>query len=97
MSSHLVTETTLIIAFKTVSLLLGLFITYLAFKAYRRTGNRSLGALSLGFGIVTLGTLLAGVADQVVKTAFLTGLLIESALLAIGFAVIVYSLYTTGP
>lgn len=95
MSPHELTVTTFIIAFKTVTLLLGALITYLAFKAYRRTGERSLGALSLGFGIVTTGTLIAGIADQLVQADFLTGLLIESALIAVGFAVIVYSLYVT--
>jgi hypothetical protein len=95
MSPHAVTGTTLIIAFKTLTLVLGTLITYLAFKAYRRTRERSLGALSLGFAIVTLGTLLAGVADQVLEAEFQIGLLIESALIAVGFVVIVYSLYTT--
>ena len=97
MSPHDITTTTLIIGFKTLTLVLGGFITFLAFKAYRRTGARSLGALSLGFAIVTLGTFLAGVVDQVLAAGFLAGLLIESALIAAGFLVIVYSLYTTKP
>lgn len=89
------TTTTLIIGLKTLTLVLGGLITYLAFKAYRRTGEHSLGFLSLGFAIVTFGTLLAGAADQLLGAAILTGLLIESALIATGFLVIVYSLYTT--
>ncbi|PSP28715.1 hypothetical protein BRC65_01645 [Halobacteriales archaeon QH_2_65_14] len=97
MSPHDITTTTLIIGFKTLTLALGGLITFLAFKAYRRTGARSLGALSLGFAIVTLGTFLAGVVDQVLAAGFLAGLLIESALIAAGFLVIVYSLYTTKP
>lgn len=92
---HEATATTFIIAFKTLTLVLGTLITYLAFKAYRRTGEHSLGFLSVGFAIVTLGTLLAGIADQLLQAQFLTGLLIESALIAAGFLVIVYSLYTT--
>ena len=95
MSSYEITTKTLIIGFKTLTLVLGGFITYLAYKAYRRTRSRSLAALSVGFGIVTLGTLLAGVVDQLLDADFLTGLLIESALIAFGFLVIVYSLYTT--
>jgi len=97
MSPHDITTTMLIIGFKTLTLVLGGLITFLAFKAYRRTGARSLGALSLGFAIVTLGTFLAGVVDQVLAAGFLAGLLIESALIAAGFLVIVYSLYTTKP
>lgn len=95
MSSYEITITTLIIGLKTLTLVLGGLITYLAYKAYRRTHSRSLGALALGFGIVTLGTFLAGVVDQLLGAAFLTGLLIESALIALGFLIIVYSLYTT--
>jgi hypothetical protein len=86
--------TTAVIALKTLTLLLGGVITYLSFKAYRRTGSNALRALALGFGFVTLGSLLAGVSDQVVRLDTGAVLLIESALAAVGFAVIVYSLYT---
>lgn len=96
MSFHELTVPSIIVVLKTLTLILGGLITFLAFKAYRRTRNRSLGALSVGFAIVTLGTLLAGVADQLLSADFQTGLLIESALIAIGFLIIVYSLYTTG-
>lgn len=88
-------ELYLILGFKTLTLVLGGLITLLAYRAYRRTGDRALGLLSLGFAIVTCGTFLAGVADQVLRADFQIGLLIESALIAVGFLVIVYSLYTT--
>jgi hypothetical protein len=91
------TVTTFVIGFKILSLVLGGFITFLAFKAYRKTGARSLGALSVGFGIITTGTFLAGVVDQVFDAPFQTSQLIESVLVALGFLVIVYSLYTTQP
>jgi hypothetical protein len=91
------TVTTFVIGFKILSLVLGGFITFLAFKAYRKTGARSLGALSVGFGIITTGTFLAGVVDQVLDAPFQTSQLIESVLVALGFLVIVYSLYTTQP
>jgi hypothetical protein len=93
MSPHQITTPTAIVALKTLTLVLGGLITYLAFKAYRRTGAPSLRALAVGFGVVTLGTLLAGVVDQLIPGAFRLGLLVESALIAVGFAVIVYSLY----
>ncbi|MFC7058747.1 DUF7521 family protein [Halovenus salina] len=95
--SYDITVTTLIIGFKTLTLVLGGLITYLAYRAYRRTHSRSLGALAVGFGFVTLGTFLAGVVDQLLDAGFQTGLLIESALIAVGFLIIVYSLYTTRP
>jgi len=53
----------------------------------------ALRALSIGFGAVTLGTLLAGLLDRVLQFSIRVGLLVESVLVTVGFAVIVYSLY----
>jgi len=91
MSPHSIT----VIALKTLTLLLGGLITFLAYRAYSRTGAQSLRALALGFAIVTLGALLAGISNQILKLPIDQTLLLESALTAGGFAVIVYSLYTT--
>jgi O-antigen/teichoic acid export membrane protein len=96
MSPHQVTTPVAIVALKTVTLFLGCLITYLSYKAYRRTGAPPLRYLSVGFGIVTLGALLAGVVDQVLQAGFALGQLVESALVALGFAIIVYSLYASG-
>jgi O-antigen/teichoic acid export membrane protein len=85
--------TSTIVALKTVTLILGGLITYFAFKAYRRTGSPPLRALALGFGAVTLGSLLAGVVDRLLETAGTSALVVESALTAVGFAIILYSLY----
>lgn len=82
-----------ITALKTITLLLGGLITFFGYRAYRRTRARSLRALTVGFGFVTVGSLLAGVADVVFGTPLEVGLLIESSLIAIGFGIIVYSLY----
>lgn len=95
--NHTLTVSTLVIAFKTLTLVVGGLITYFAYKSYRRTNSRSLGALALGFGIVTFGTFLAGAVDQLLSADFQVGLLIESGLIALGFLVILYSLYTTSP
>jgi uncharacterized membrane protein len=82
-----------VVAFKTITLLLGALVTYFAYKAYSRTDARPLGALALGFGIVTIGALSAGVVDQVLGSAQRNALLIESSLTMVGFAVVLYSLY----
>lgn len=84
---------TAIVVVKTVILLLGSGVTYIAFKAYRRTGAPSMRVLGIGFGIVTLGALLAGIADQLLSVSLEAGVLINSVLVAIGFAIIMYSLY----
>jgi hypothetical protein len=86
--------TTVVVALKTVSLLLGALVTYFAFRAYRRTEAKPLGLLALGFGIVTLGALAAGIIDRALPYPANYALIVESALTATGFAVIVYSLYS---
>lgn len=82
-----------VVLFKTITLLLGALITYFAYSAYRRTDARALGALSVGFGIVTIGALSAGVVDQVLGGPQRNALLVESILTMVGFVVILYSLY----
>lgn len=84
---------TYLVVLKSITLLLGGAVTFFAAKAWRRTGSPALRSLAIGFGFVTLGSLLAGVADQLLNVGQTTAILTESALTAVGFAVIVYSLY----
>lgn len=88
-----VAVTTAIIIVKTVILLLGSGVTYIAYKAHRRTGTDSLRILSIGFGIITLGALLAGIANQILGVSLEQGILINSLLVALGLGIIMYSLY----
>ncbi|MDS0281664.1 DUF7521 family protein [Haloarcula onubensis] len=83
----------IVIGFKTVTLLLGGLVTYLAAKAAAKTGSSSLSTLAVGFGTITSGSLLAGVADQLFGIDTQTALVLENALTAVGFVVIAYSLY----
>jgi hypothetical protein len=82
-----------LIAIKTGTLLLGSLITFLSLKAYRRTGSGSLRSLGIGFGLITVGALLAGVGHQFTSLSLAQSVVIESTLTLLGFAVIVYSLY----
>ncbi|HMB50757.1 DUF7521 family protein [Natronoarchaeum rubrum] len=86
--------TTAMAVVKTLILITGGVITYFAFRAYRRTDSRSLGALALGFGLITMGTFLAGVVADVIGMSLAVGVLTESVLVLAGFLVIAYSLYT---
>jgi uncharacterized membrane protein len=83
-----------IVAAKTVTLLLGGLITYFSYRAYRRTGARPLRALAVGFAIITIGAALGGAVDLLTNADVLTGVLVNSILTMVGFAFIVYSLYT---
>jgi hypothetical protein len=82
-----------IMAVKTGTLLLGGLITFLSLKAARRTASAALQALGVGFGLVTLGALLAGVGHQFTSLSLAQSVVIESTLTLVGFGVIVYSLY----
>nr|WP_282594111.1 hypothetical protein [Halorientalis brevis] len=78
---------------------LGGLIAFFSFKAYRRTGAKPLQLLAVGFTLVTLGSLIAGALDlagtanigPVIDRGY--AIVVEAALTALGFAVIVYSLY----
>jgi hypothetical protein len=85
-----------VIGFKTATLLLGGLVATLAARAAHKTRDPGLTYLAAGFAVVTLGSLLAGVADQLFGVAPGTALAVESALTAVGFAIIAYSLYVTG-
>ena len=84
---------TIVVALKTVTLLLGGAVTYFALKAWKRTGSPALRSLTIGFGFVTLGSLLAGGVDRLLAIDATYALAVESSLTAIGFAIILYSLY----
>jgi hypothetical protein len=82
-----------VVALKSLTLVLGGVITYYSYRAYRRTGAPALRALAIGFGVITLGALIAGAADQFLPLDPSLSLAVESAFTAAGFAVIVYSLF----
>ncbi|MFB6236736.1 MAG: hypothetical protein ABEH81_07475 [Halopenitus sp.] len=84
---------TAIAAVKAVILILGCGITYIAYKAYRRSGDRSVGVLGVGFGIITVGAVISGVAYQLFSVSLTSGILVNSLFVAVGLAVIMYSLY----
>ena len=87
-------EITLAVAIvKTLVLVVGGVIAYFAFKAYRRTRQQALGYLAAGFGLVTLGLVLAGMLYEILGVSFATGVLLESLLVLAGFLVIARSLY----
>lgn len=80
---------------KTLVLLVGGVVTYYSVKAYRRTGDQSLGLLAAGFGIVTLGAFFGGVVNEVLNVVLAVGVIVEGLFMLLGFALIAYSLRVT--
>ncbi|WP_181692271.1 hypothetical protein [Natronomonas sp. LN261] len=81
-----------IVVTKTLIFLVGGVVTYLAFSAYRRTNDRSLGFLTAGFGLIVIGVLLAGFTFELLNVTFRVGVLIESLFILSGLSIIAYSL-----
>lgn len=81
----------LIVATKTLTLALGGLVTYRSYSAYRRTAAPALLGLSVGFGIITIGALSAGILDAVLPVARTAAVVVESVFTIVGFAAILYS------
>lgn len=90
-------STVLLVAAKTVTLLCGAVLTYLTFRAYRRTASPAMRALWVGISFVTAGAVFAGSLHQLLEFPFATSVAVESVFTATGFAILTYSLYTTQP
>ncbi len=80
---------------KTLILVVGGAVTYLAYSAYRRTGDESLRLLAAGFALVGVGVLLAGFTFEILGVSLGLGILIESLFVLSGLSVIAYSLRVT--
>ncbi|WP_276260778.1 DUF7521 family protein [Haloglomus litoreum] len=77
---------------KLATLVLGSVIAVLAQRAYRRTGNRSLRALALGFGLLASGGVVAGLLHTLLDLSLLEIQTVQSLFTAAALAVIVRSL-----
>lgn len=78
----------LLVAAKVVLLLLGSSIAFVALLAYRRTGARLMGYLSVGFGMIALGSFLEGVLFEFLRWDLLTVHMLESVFVLSGLLVL---------
>lgn len=83
---------TLMVFARVVVLTLGIVITVLGFRAYRRRRTRYLRKAVIGFGIVTVGIFLEGILYHVASVDLVTVHIVESVLVSAGFLVILASL-----
>ena len=81
-----------LIVVKGLILLAGGSVLYYATKAYRRTGDESLGYLAAGFGLVLVGAALGGMVYEFIGSPLIVGVIIESVFVLCGFLLIAYSL-----
>ena len=73
--------------------LLGLMLAYLSLKAYRKSESKNMLFLSIGFGIITVGSILAGLSFEFLGFSLLQVNIVESSMILIGFIMIMYSIY----
>ena len=78
-------------ALRLVVLGLGAAITFTSYRAYRRTNVAYLRTAAIGFGIVTVGVFIEGVFVVLLDVSITNAHIVESVIIALGFAVLLYS------
>ncbi|MCH2403509.1 MAG: hypothetical protein HS051_02675 [Thaumarchaeota archaeon] len=86
-------ELLLLRALKSLIGILGLLLAYLSLKAYRKSKSNNMLFLSIGFGIITVGSILAGLSFEFLGFSLLQVNIVESFIILIGFIMIMYSIY----
>ena len=86
-------ELLLLRALKSLIGILGLLLAYLSLKAYRKSKSTNMLFLSIGFGIITVGSILAGLSFEFLGFSLLQVNIVESLMILIGFIMIMYSIY----
>ncbi|WP_336339641.1 DUF7521 family protein [Haloarcula brevis] len=82
---------------KLVTVGLGLLITYQAYKGYRTYGSEPMLYVAIGFFFISVGSVIEGVLFDVVGLSIFLAGTIQTAIVAIGMLVILYSLYGQMP
>ncbi|MBZ6495037.1 DUF7521 family protein [Natrinema longum] len=82
----------------TATVLTGGAVALLAYRAFRRTGATALRAVAVGFGVIVVGSLLGGGVHLFggslgVGNPVGLGVAIQSGATALGFGILLYSLY----
>ncbi|WP_423999164.1 DUF7521 family protein [Haloarcula salina] len=78
---------------KIITVGLGLLITYQAYKGYRTYGSEPMLYVAIGFLFISVGSVIEGVLFDVVGLSIFLAGTIQTAIVAIGMLVILYSLY----
>ena len=78
---------------KLITVGLGLLITYQAYKGYRTYGSEPMLYVAIGFLFISIGSVIEGVLFDVVGLSIFMAGTIQTAIVAVGMLVILYSLY----
>nr|AIE90745.1 hypothetical protein [uncultured marine thaumarchaeote AD1000_06_A03] len=86
-------ELLLLRALKSLIGILGLLLAYLSLKAYKKSKSNNMLFLSIGFGIITVGSILAGLSFEFLGFTLLQVNIVESLMILVGFIMVMYSIY----
>ncbi len=78
--------------FQAAIVVLGAIVVYFSGKGYRRTSNKSLLLLALGFVFVTAGAVVAGILFELLNSDIYVVETVQAASQTVGFILIVYSI-----
>ncbi|MFB6094933.1 MAG: hypothetical protein ABEJ71_00575 [Halodesulfurarchaeum sp.] len=88
-------STVLLVATQIATFLLAGFITYQTYLAYWRSGSVAIRTMMVGFGTIATGILLSLVLFLSGVLEWIPSSLLEGTFLAVGLALLTYSLYVT--
>lgn len=80
-------------ALRTVMAVLGFLVVLVSWRGYRRTKQPQFLRLAVGFGLLTLGVVLAGALFNLADVDIETALIAEAVVANVGLAVILWSVY----
>lgn len=78
---------------KLIIVLLGTVLVYLGFKSYLRTRSGAMVFLVLGFGLITAGSVAAGILFEFLGFQLIDVEIVESVTVIIGFSSLIYSIF----
>lgn len=72
---------------------LGGLLVLVSSRAYRRERSRSMLAMSIGFGVIVVGSFIEEILLEVLRYPLIEAHTLENLTEAIGFIILVYSIY----
>jgi uncharacterized membrane protein len=78
---------------KLIIVLLGSVLVYLGVKGYRRKRTKDMIFLTVGFALVTAGSVAAGVLFEFLGFQLIEVEIVESTMVILGFASLIYSIF----
>lgn len=82
----------ILVFFKLLVVVLGSAIVFAAYGAYRRTDSTWMLFVSIGFALVTLGSVVEGLLFEFLGYGLMEAHIVESTLVLVGLLTLIYSL-----